>query len=79
MGHTYAGILGPLAFTFILLRGVIDGGDVATTLAVASGCLFLFAAIGYLVGRIADSIVLETVKVKLDAELKAREEPLETT
>jgi hypothetical protein len=77
MGRTYAGILGPLAFTVILARGVIGGSGAEATLTIATSCLFLFAAIGFVVGQIADSIVFQAVKVKFDEELKIREE--ETT
>ena len=77
MGRTYAGILGPLAFAVVLARGVIDASHVATTLTIATASLFLFAGIGYLVGRIADSIVLQNIKVQLDAEIEAREDAID--
>lgn len=73
MGRTYAGILGPLAFTTILARSVIDTSSVESTMMVATVCLFLFAGIGYFVGQVADSIVLEAVKVNFNKELQARE------
>jgi hypothetical protein len=73
MGRTYAGILGPLAFTTILARSVIDTGSVESTMMLATICLFLFAGIGYLVGQVADSIVLEAVKANFDKELRARD------
>ncbi|MBI2479250.1 MAG: hypothetical protein HYV60_11635 [Planctomycetia bacterium] len=73
MGRTYAGILGPLAFTTILARSVIETSSVESTMMLATGCLFLFAGIGYLAGQVADSIVLEAVKVNFDKELQARE------
>ncbi len=74
MGRTYAGILGPLAFTTILARGVFNGGGAETTLFLATTCLFLFAGLGYLVGQVADSIVFESVKANFDRELKGRTE-----
>ena len=73
MGRTYAGILGPLAFTTILARCVIDSSSVESTMMVATVCLFLFAGIGYLAGQVADSIVLEAVKANFDKQLHARE------
>jgi hypothetical protein len=73
MGRTYAGILGPLAFTTILARSVIDTSSVESTMMLATVCLFLFAGIGYLVGQVADSIVLEAVKANFNKELQARE------
>ena len=73
MGRTYAGILGPLAFTTILARSVINISSVESTLLFATVCLFLFAGIGYVVGRMADSIVLEAVKANFDRELQVRD------
>ena len=73
MGRTYAGILGLLAFTTVLARSVIDASSVESTMMLATVCLFLFAGVGYLAGRVADSIVLEAVKTKFDKELRVRE------
>jgi len=73
MGRTYAGILGPLAFTVILARSLIGGGSLDATLMFATACLFLFAALGYVAGSIAEAIVLEAVKARFDKELKGRE------
>lgn len=73
MGRTYAGILGPLAFTTTLARSVINNSSVESTLMFATLCLFLFAGIGYVVGRVADSIVLEAVNANFHHELHTRE------
>ncbi|HRX83371.1 MAG TPA: hypothetical protein P5307_30110 [Pirellulaceae bacterium] len=73
MGRTYAGILGPLAFTTILARSMFDTSSVESTMMLATICLFLFAGIGFLVGQVADSIVLEAVKANFDKELQVRE------
>jgi hypothetical protein len=73
MGRTYAGILGPLAFTTILARNLIAPSSVESTMMLATVCLFLFAGIGYLVGQVADSIVLEAVTAKFDKELHTRD------
>lgn len=74
MGHTYAGILGPLAFLIVMARSLFGGGGTESTLLLACVCLFVFAGIGYIVGRIADNIVFEAVQVKFDEELRTREE-----
>ena len=73
MGRTYAGILGPLAFTTILARSVIEFSSVESAMMLATVCLFLFAGIGYLVGQVADSIVLEAVKANFNKALLVRE------
>ena len=73
MGRTYAGILGPVAFATILARSFIDAGDTESTLKVAMLCLFTFAAIGYLTGRIADLLVTESVRAGFEKEFQAHE------
>jgi hypothetical protein len=69
----YAGVLGPVAFATILARGLIDASAVETTLKIAICCLFAFAAIGYVAGRIADLMVVESVRARFQQELQARE------
>ena len=72
MGRMYAGVLGPVAFTIIMARSLVDAGGVETTLKVATLCLFAFAAIGYVAGRIADLMVIETVRARINEEIQAR-------
>ena len=72
MGRVYAGILGPLAFATILARSLVDGAGVESTVKIATVCLFAFAAIGYVAGRIADLIVTESVRTRFQAELQVR-------
>lgn len=73
MGPSYAGILGPIAFVSILIRGVIGGSSANGVLISSAMGLILFAAIGYVIGRLADQIVLESVKQRFDREMKAHE------
>lgn len=77
MGRTYAGILGPLAFATILARSLIDGGGSVETLSTALACLFGFAAIGYVAGQIAESIVWEAVRARFNKEMATREQAAE--
>lgn len=72
MGRVYAGILGPLAFATILARSLVDGAGIESTVKMATLCLFAFAAIGYVAGRVADLIVTESVHTRFQAELQAR-------
>lgn len=71
MGRTYAGILGPLAFATVIARGLFDGGSLATTVWSASWSLFLFAAIGYVIGNIASATIRESVQLQMNKELEA--------
>jgi hypothetical protein len=56
----------------MLLRGMISGSSPANSLFSATICLLVFAAIGYVMGQIADRVVLESVNQQFAAELKAR-------
>jgi hypothetical protein len=73
MGPSYAGILGPIAFLTMLIRGVVKGSSVDGVLISSAASLLIFAAIGYVIGRIAEHIVLEAVRQRFDHDLKTRE------
>jgi hypothetical protein len=73
MGRTYAGILGPLAFGVTVARGIVDRDDVEATLITAVIALFAFAAIGYMIGFIAERTVVEAIEARFHAQLKAPE------
>ncbi len=74
MGRSYAGILGPLAFATVIVRGLLAGADVIATLKTASAALFVFAAVGYVAGRVAAGIVRDSVHAKYQALAKGRQE-----
>ena len=71
MAPIYAGILGLLAFSTFLARGMIHAADGQTTLLGAWCCLIGFAALGYLIGAIAERTVEESVRATIQAELNA--------
>jgi len=73
VGRIYAGVLGPLAFTTVTLRGVIGGADPKNLLVAAWLFLILFAAAGYVVGRLADWIIEDAVRSRLATELSPPE------
>jgi hypothetical protein len=64
MGRAYAGILGPLALALIVLRGLKERAGMEATLAAALGGMVLFAAVGYLAGRLAEHLVEEAVRTQ---------------
>ena len=70
VGRTYAGILGPLAMTVVIFRGVLSGAPTEGTLSAATLNLVVFAGIGMVVGSIAQSTVDDAVRAKLEAELE---------
>ncbi len=77
MAHSYAGILGPLALLTCLARGLIHGGSTETVLLTAWCSLLVFAAIGGVIGWVAERIVEDSVRGRISAELAA-EAPMET-
>lgn len=71
MGRAYAGILGPLAFVTVIARTVLDGGNAQHTLLCAMGALFVFATIGYVVGLIAERVVVEGIETRFREQWQA--------
>lgn len=75
MGRAYAGVLGYLAAALTLARGVWSGGGVEGTLLTMLAILPLFAAIGFVVGTIAQTTVDQAIREKLERELAATHSP----
>ena len=73
MGPSYAGILGTLAYVIVILRGVLQGYAVEGTIKLSILLLFVFAAIGYVIGKIAESTIEDSIQVQLQRELEALE------
>ncbi len=79
MGPSYAGILGTLAYVIVILRGVLQGYAVEGTIKLSILLLFVFAAIGYVIGKIAESTIEDSIQVQLQRELEALEKTDEAT
>ena len=79
VGQKYAGTLGLLTFVAVLARGLIRGASVSATLQAACLVLFVFAAIGYVVGRTAHSIVEQSVHGRMRSELADLEDVEDAT
>ena len=77
MGRYYAGVLGPLAFGTLVFRGLIYGGSIESTLQMACLGLFAFAAIGFVAGQIASTVVEDSVRTKFALELQSQEKRTE--
>ncbi len=69
MGRSYAGALGLVAFALVAVRGVLLGGGAEETLLMACGAMFAFAAIGYIVGNLAEHLVSESVRTQFQAAM----------
>jgi hypothetical protein len=74
VGRKYAGILGLLTFVAMIVRGIFRGSSTTSTLQAACLVLFVFAAIGYLAGKIAHSIVEQSVHGRMKSELSDAEQ-----
>ena len=79
MGPSYAGILGTLAYVIVILRGVLQGYAVEGTIKLSILLLFVFVAIGYVIGKIAESTIEDSIQVQLQRELEALEKTDEVT
>ena len=73
MGRDFAGILGLVAFSTTVLRGAI-AGVADDALLTATIHLFAFAAGGWILGTIAESVIEQSVRTRFATELKAAEE-----
>lgn len=74
MGRDYAGILATTALVTVIVRGLVMSGGIESILIAAIGAMFLFAAIGWLIGNAAARIVDESVRQRINAELEAMEQ-----
>jgi len=76
MGRQYAGVLGLIAFCVLTARGAVHGGSAESTIVNAILGMFIFAAIGWIVGLIAASTVVQSVRNQANEELAAYERQL---
>jgi len=73
MAPRYAGILGFIAFATTLVRGWLVGTGMESAIVTGVVYLFVFALIGWMVGSIATSVIIQSVKDRLRDELAERE------
>ena len=69
MGRIYAGILGPLAMTVVIGRGLVGSGGVIGTLTAATISLAAFAVLGAILGHLAQNTIDESVRTRLEQQL----------
>ena len=55
----------------VVARALVHGGGAETTLKYAVVCLFLFAAIGWIIGMLAEQTIQEAARRRLSVELQA--------
>ena len=64
MAAKYAGILGTLASLLVIVRGVLAGFGMESILASAIYSLFGFAAVGWVAGKVAETLVEQAVRTR---------------
>ncbi len=69
MGRQFAAILGPLAMVIVLLRSAWQGAGTNAALTTAIFSLMIFALVGWVVGRIAETTVRDFVRLRFETEL----------
>ncbi|MEX0936773.1 MAG: hypothetical protein WDZ59_02855 [Pirellulales bacterium] len=62
MGRNYAGIMGALAWVVVVVRGIKDGGSAQSVMTAATVSVIAFAALGWIVGSMAQWIVDQSVR-----------------
>jgi hypothetical protein len=75
MGRIYAGILGPLAMTIVIGRGVLGASGAERTLTTATLVLIAFAVLGAVLGHLAQNIIDESVRTRLEQQLAQQAAP----
>jgi hypothetical protein len=70
LARKYAGVLGTLAMSVVLLRAIKESSSSAAVLWTAVGFLAAFSAAGLVVGWVADATVVGSVKAQFDEEVQ---------
>jgi hypothetical protein len=71
VARTYAGILANVGMLVVLFRALKNGAGVDGTILQAVVAMILMAAVGLILGTIADSTVAESVRVSMQTEIDA--------
>ena len=69
MVRAYAGVLGYTAWSVVLVRVAKDGGAVESAFLAAVVALFVFAAIGAVIGQLAINTVHHSVRGRLAGQI----------
>ena len=69
MGRSYAGVLGLVAFTTVVVRAIGQQSSASATFPIAAAMLFVFAGLGYLLGSIAQWAIAADLKARFNEEM----------
>ena len=70
LASNYAGVLGTLAMSVVLLRAIKESNSSTTVLWTALGFLAAFSAAGLVIGWMADTTVVGSVRAQFDEEVQ---------
>ena len=70
LAYKYAGILGTLAMSVVLLRAIPASGGSASLLWTATVCLVLFSMAWLVLGWVADATVVGAVRMQFEEQLQ---------
>ena len=79
MDVQYGGVLGLIGCTTVLIRQWIQGDSIEHIMWMAIGGLITYCFIGFLIGKVADFIVRESVRITIANEVEAQRESATTT
>ena len=71
MARTYAGIMAHVGMLVVLFRALKDGAGFDGTILTALVTMGLLAAVGMIIGAIAQATIDESVRLRMQAELDA--------
>ena len=69
MARAYSGVLSAMAIIFVILRGLLLGMLPDEILGMCLVVFAIFAAVGYVIGSIADRTVCESVENRFRSEI----------
>lgn len=84
MARAYSGVLGAIALCLVIVRGLLAGSPPDEILTHGLAVFFIFGAIGFWIGSLAQKTVSESVENRFRAEMArlhaaAAESPSETS
>ena len=81
LAYKYAGILGTLALSVVVLRAVKESASCASALWTGTLLLAAFSAAGLVIGWFADATIVQSVRMQFEQQIQgeARKSPEEAT
>lgn len=73
MARAYSGVLGAIALCLVILRGLVSGLLPDEILSQCLVVFFVFGAIGFWIGNLAEKTVSESVENRFRSEMARRQ------